>query len=130
LISRAHFQAPLDDEVYVEVPEMFCDNNNNSNTDGVVLKLNKSLYGLVQAPRTWHHHLQKGLHQLDFRVSELDPIMYYGRGMILITYVDNVLFFGPDLKAIEKVITKLENMGYGLTRKEGDGSTAFARLIL
>jgi hypothetical protein len=28
--------------------------------------------------------------------------------MMLITYVDNTLFFGPDLKAIEKVITKLE----------------------
>jgi hypothetical protein len=126
--SSAFVQAPLGEEVYVEVPEMFCDDNNNGHKDGVVLKLNKSLYGLVQAPRTWYHHLQKGLHQLDFPVSDLDPGMYYGRGMILITYVDDVLFFGPDLKAIEKVITELENLGYGLTREEGDGSTAFAFL--
>ena len=54
--------------------------------------------------------------------------MYYGRGMILITYVDDTLFFGPDLKAIKQVITKLEGLGCGLTCKEGDESTAFAFL--
>jgi hypothetical protein len=55
--------------------------------------------------------------------------MYYGRGMILITYVDNTLFFGADLKAIKQVISELEGLGYGpLTHKEGDKSTAFAFL--
>ena len=41
--------------------------------------------------------------------------MYYGRGMILIRCVDDTLFFGPDLKQIEKVISELEGLGYGLT---------------
>jgi hypothetical protein len=126
--SNAFVQATLAEEVYVELPEMFRDEHENGSKDGVVLKLHKSLYGLVQAPRTWYHHLQKGLHQLDFKVSPLDPGMYYGRGMILITYVDDTLFFGPDLKAIEQVITDLENLGYGLTREEGDETTAFAFL--
>jgi hypothetical protein len=53
--------------------------------------------------------LQKGLNQLNFEVSKLDPGMYYGRGMILITYVDDTLFFGPDVKEIEKVITSLKD---------------------
>jgi hypothetical protein len=126
--SSAFVQAPLAEEVYVELPEMFRDEQDHGSKDGVVLKLNKSLYGLVQAPRTWYHHLQKGLNKLDFHVSTLDPGMYYGRGMILITYVDDTLFFGPDLKAIEQVITELEGLGYGLTREEGDESTAFAFL--
>jgi hypothetical protein len=30
--------------------------------------------------------------------------MYYGRGMILITYLDNTLSFGPDLLAIENLL--------------------------
>jgi hypothetical protein len=107
---------------------MFRDEQNNGNKDGVVLKLNKSLYGLVQAPLSWYNHLQKGLTELDFEVSKLGPGMYYGRGMILITYVDDTLFFWPDLKEIEKVITDLEGLGYGLTRKEGDETTAFAFL--
>ena len=54
--------------------------------------------------------------------------MYYGRGMILIRYVDDTLLFGPYLKHIKKVISKLEGLGYGLTREEGDESTEFAFL--
>jgi hypothetical protein len=126
--SNAFVQAELKEEVYVELPEMFRDEHNHGSKDGVVLKLNKSLYGLVQAPLSWYNHLQKGLKELDFEVSKLDSGMYYGRGMILITYVDDTLFFGPDLKEIEKVITELEGLGYGLTREEGDETTAFAFL--
>jgi histone deacetylase 1/2 len=126
--SNAFVQAELKEEVYVELPEMFRDEHNHGSTNGVVLKLNKSLYGLVQAPLSWYNHLQKGLNELDFKVSALDPGMYYGRGMILITYVDDTLFFGPDIKAIEKVISELEGLGYGLTREEGDETTAFAFL--
>jgi hypothetical protein len=126
--SNAFVQATLKEEVYVELPEMFRDENNHGNKDGICLKLNKSLYGLVQAPLSWYNHLQKGLHELTFKVSTLDPGMYYGRGMIIITYVDDTLFFGPDLKAIEGVITELEGLGYGLTREEGDEATAFAFL--
>jgi hypothetical protein len=124
--SNAFVQAELKEEVYVELPEMFRDEHNHGSTNGVVLKLNKSLYGLVQAPLSWYNHLQKGLNELDFKVSALDPGMYYGRGMILITYVDDTLFFGTDIKAIEKVISELEGLGYGLTREEGNETTAFA----
>ena len=45
--SNAFIQAELTEEVFVELPEMFRDEQNHSNKDGVVLKLNKSLYGLV-----------------------------------------------------------------------------------
>ena len=48
--------------------------------------------------------------------------------MILITYVDDTLFFGPDLDKIEAAITDLENAGFGLTREKGDAETAFAFL--
>ena len=96
---------------------MFCDENENGSNDGVILKLKKSLYGLVQAPRSWYHHLQAGLAKLDFKPLTLDAGMYYGRGMILITYVDGTLLFGPNLKKIEQEISKLEGLGYGLTRE-------------
>ena len=48
--------------------------------------------------------------------------------MILITYVNDTLFFGPDLSKIEQVITELEELGYGLTHEEGEASPAFAFL--
>jgi hypothetical protein len=126
--SNAFVQATSEEEVYLEVlPAMFGDENNHNN-ESVVLKLKRSLYGLVQAPRSWYHHLQKGLSDLDFKPSECDEAMYYGRGMILITYVDDTLFFGPDLKEIEKVIAELENAGYALTREEGDDENVFSFL--
>ena len=123
--SNAFVQATLEEEVYVELPAIFRDENENVSNDGVVLKLNKSLYGLVQAPRSWYHHLQAGLAKLDFKPSTLDAGIYYGHGMILITYVDDALFFGPDLKKIEQIICELEGIGYGLTREEGDKTMDF-----
>jgi hypothetical protein len=107
---------------------MFCDKHNRGSKDGVVLKLNKLLYGLAQAPLSWYNHLQKKINKLCFKVSTLDPGMYYGQGMILTSYVDDTLLFGPDLKAIKKVITELEVLGYRLTCEEGDKTTAFAFL--
>ena len=56
--------------------------------------------------------------------------MYYVRGMILITYVDNKLLFGPDLKQIKKVINELEGFGYSITQEEGEDGTAFAFLCV
>ena len=118
--SNAFVQDTLEKEVYVELPAMFSVKNENGSNDGVVLKQNKSLYGLVQTPRSWYHHTQAGLTKLDFKPSTLDAGMYYGRGMILINYVKDTLFFGPDLKKIEQTICELEGLGYGLTREEGD----------
>jgi hypothetical protein len=87
--SNAFLQTKLKEEVYVQLPEMFRDDQNHGHKDRVVLKLNKLLYGLVQAPLSWYNHLQKGLNVLNLKVSTLDPGMHYGRGMIIITYVDD-----------------------------------------
>jgi len=125
--SNAFVQATLEEEVYLEMPAMFADATLQDD-EATILKLNKSLYGLVQAPRSWYQHLQKGLADLDFKPSPLDSAMYYGRGMILITYVDDTLFFGPDIKEIEKVIAELEAAGYALTREDGDEETVFSFL--
>jgi hypothetical protein len=54
--------------------------------------------------------------------------MYFGRGMTIITYVDDTLFFGPDGEEIEKVIVELEAAGYALTREEGDEDNVFSFL--
>ena len=36
------------DEFYVELLEMFCDEQGNGSKDGVVLNVNKSLYGIIK----------------------------------------------------------------------------------
>ena len=44
-------QATLEEEVYVKIPAIFSDVNSNIE-ETAVIKLKKSLYGIVQAPRT------------------------------------------------------------------------------
>jgi hypothetical protein len=76
--SDAFIQAELKD-VYVELPEMFCNKQNHGNKDGVMLKLNKLLYGLVQAPLSWYNHLQKGLNELTLRSGSSTPECIMGK---------------------------------------------------
>ena len=73
-----------------------------------VMKLNKSLYGLVQAPLAWYEHLQAGLKEIGFTPSKIDPGLYFGNGMIVLSYVDDCLFFGPDKAKIDGVIHELK----------------------
>ena len=87
--TNASAQVKLKETVYVELPKMF------ESPDGsdVVLKHNKSLYGLVQAPLCWYANLRAGLIAEGFVPSELDPCLYYGHGMAVLTYVDDCIFF-------------------------------------
>ena len=64
--SNAFSQATLQEEVYIKFPATFQD----SNSSGNVLKLNKSLYGLVQAPLAWYQHLVAKLMELNWKASE------------------------------------------------------------
>ena len=52
--SNAFCQADIDEEVYVEMPKDFGDPRGR---DMVLLRLNKSLYGTKQAPKTWFFKL-------------------------------------------------------------------------
>jgi len=88
--TNAFAQAKLQETVYVELPKLY----ESSDGSDVVLKLNKSFYRLVQAPLCWYSHLREGLIAEGFVTSELDPCLYYGYGMAVLTYVDDCIFFG------------------------------------
>ena len=63
--SNAFVQAALDRDVYVALPRGFGANETGSPKTHV-LKLNKSLYGLVQAPMYWNNHLVDKLEENRF----------------------------------------------------------------
>ena len=48
-VKSAYFNAPLDYEIYVELPDGFKGKNGN-----YVWQRKKSLYGLIQSGRTWN----------------------------------------------------------------------------
>jgi len=98
--TNAFAQASLKENVYVTLPQLF-DSPNGPNT---ILKLNKSLYGLVQALLSWYNHLTKGLKETGFSKSDNDPCLFFGNGMMVLVYVDDCIFFGKEAKAINQVI--------------------------
>jgi transposase InsO family protein len=87
--ASAYLCGKLDEEVYIEQPEGF------SAGDGLVCKLNKSLYGLKQAGRVWNQLLNRTLVQLGFRRSKSDSCVYIRRVgklfIILTLWVDDML---------------------------------------
>jgi hypothetical protein len=90
--SNAFVQALLnpDEHIYMDAPRGFeyCDGNN---TEPHVLKLKRSLYGLVQAPLYWGNHLKDALEKQGLKQSASDPCMYCGDGIVVVTYVDDCL---------------------------------------
>ena len=112
--QNAFAQAPLKENVYIKLPPMF----DGEDSSDIVLKLNKSLYGLVQAPLTWYDYLKMEFANQEFIPSEIDPCLFYGKDMMAMVYVEDVVFFGKDLSKIDKTIEGFKSNGYALTKEE------------
>ena len=125
--SNAFVQAPLEKPVYVSLPAMF---NDSSGLDPrqLCLRLKKSLYGMREAPKLWNDWLSKALVRAGFVSSTEDPGIFYGRGMAIAVYVDDVLFFGPSEAEMEKVISELQEGGFELKREKGGDDSAYSFL--
>jgi hypothetical protein len=74
--------------------------------EGKVLHLNKSLYGLRQAPRAWNTKLDTTLQQLGFKYSDCEHVVYMcGKELARLpigVYVDDVIITRNDLDEIVK----------------------------
>ena len=115
--SNAFVQAKLkpNEHIYVDVPKgyEFTDGKEN---ETYVLKLERSLYGLVQAPLYWGNHLKDALEKHGLKQSASDPCMYIGDGVICLTYVDDCLFFVKNAAKIDsKIKSTIQDSGLKLT---------------
>ncbi|CAI7856783.1 unnamed protein product [Closterium sp. NIES-54] len=91
-VTNAFLYAPVDAEIFVELPH-------GSNADpNQVCQLEKSLYGIKQAPRLWQQHLHACLIRIGFLQLPHDQGMYrLTKGtdyILLIVYVDDLLYIG------------------------------------
>ena len=102
-ITAAFVHAPLDDgeDIYVHQPKGF------EVPGDYVLKLNRSVYGIKQAPRNFFNYLKKHLKRQGLKQSEFDPCLFVGVKVIAIVYVDDILFFAPNDDDINTVIANL-----------------------
>ena len=60
-VEQAFAQSKLDEDVFLRLP------GGGGRLSGKIVRLNKSLYGLKQASRSWHAHLNTCLKTLGFQ---------------------------------------------------------------
>ena len=114
--ANAFVQSKINEDVYITLPPGF--GSSCSDNEKLVMKLNKSLYGLVQAPLYWFNTLKAGLERHGFKQSKYDSCLFYGKDMVALVYVDDVIFFGPCQNKIDKVLDQLESDGFAMTREK------------
>ena len=91
-VDQAFVQSDLED-VFLRLPK------GSGDLSGKVIRLNKSLYGLKQASRTWHAHLTTCLKRLGFEQYMTDVCVFrlVEDGRVAITavvYVDDIFAVG------------------------------------
>jgi hypothetical protein len=101
-VKTAFLNGELLEEVYVEQPPGFVVDGEESK----VMRLQKALYGLRQAPRAWNAKLDASLLSLGFVRSRADHAVYRrggGEGLLLVgVYVDDLIITGATLKEVTK----------------------------
>jgi hypothetical protein len=123
----AYTQAPLDCELFLNIPPGFSVINNNlvftspstpSANKNWALKLQKNMYGLKQAGNNWFHHLRQSLLDRQFIQSAINPCLFIRNNCIIIICVDDCLLFAPSDDILDSLVTSLQQ-DFQLTT-EGD----------
>ena len=88
-VEQAFVQSKLDEDVFLRLPK------GCGSLFDTIVRLNKSLYGLKQALRTWHAHLATCLKTLGFQRCLADACVFRlveeGRvAIIMVVHVDDI----------------------------------------
>jgi hypothetical protein len=107
-VKTAFLNGHLSEDVYRTQPEGFVDPENA----GKICKLQRSIYGLKQASRSWNTHFDEVVKGFGFIKSEEEPCVYKrasGSALVfLVLYVDDILLIGKDIPMFEVVKTSLK----------------------
>lgn len=105
-IDSAFLNPPLEEEIYMEIPEFFHELHPELKGRDAYLLLKKSLYGLKQAPRAWLDEVKQYFEELKLTASEADPNLFIGEGVYILLFVDDMLIIGnkADTNAIKAKI--------------------------
>ena len=82
-VKTAFLNAPVQEDIYISVPEGM------DIPAGYVMKLNRALYGIKQAPREWHKEIDTTLHTLGYTSCIKDTCLYWKR-----TRTNNIIILG------------------------------------
>ena len=109
-VKSTFLNGVLKEEVYIEQPLGY----EKKGQEHKVCRLKKALYGLKQEPRVWYSRIDSYLLENGFEKCEGEPTLYIkekdGKILIVVLYVDDVIFTGNDDYFIEnfKTVVKEE----------------------
>ncbi|KAK9020229.1 hypothetical protein V6N11_054719 [Hibiscus sabdariffa] len=102
-VKTAFLNGKLEEDVYMTQPEGFVTPKNA----GKVCKLQRSIYGLKQASRSWNLRFNDAIKEFGFIRNEDEPCVYkkFSGSIIsfLILYVDDILIIGNDIPTLQSV---------------------------
>ncbi len=88
----AYPQAPIEMDMYMELPQGI--NIKNGNSKNHVVKLLANLYGQKQSGQVWNGYLVNKLQEINFKQSLINECVFYRGDVIFIVYVDDGIFLG------------------------------------
>lgn len=104
-VTTAFLYGELEETVYLKTPEGV------TISEGKVIKLNKSLYGLKQSPKCWNIRFHKFISKLGFIRTTSDYCLYLWVGdniiVYLVLYVDDMLITANNLIKLNEIVQKL-----------------------
>jgi Reverse transcriptase (RNA-dependent DNA polymerase) len=103
-VSNAFVRAPPADVVYVRPPKILGDRFGTK-----IMKLNKVLYVLKQAPLSWHLHLEKIFDTVKITKAPTQCLYAYNNCTIVV-YLGDLIISGPNVEEV----TELKNIMKGL----------------
>ena len=68
-----------------------------------ILRSKENIYSLKQGSYSWFMKLKNSLKARDFFQSNVDPCVFFGEGLVVLTYVDDVIIIGDTTKKIDKL---------------------------
>ena len=106
-VKNAFLHGDLQEEVYMHIPPGFETNQ----TNGKILRLRRSLYGLKQSPRAWFERFRRAILKKGYYQSNADHTLFYKQNMgkiaMLIVYVDDIVITGDNHEEISHLKTHL-----------------------
>ncbi|KAK8685928.1 hypothetical protein V6N13_124959 [Hibiscus sabdariffa] len=102
-VKTAFLNGKLEEDVYMTQPEGFVTPENARK----VCKLQRSIYGLKQASRSWNLRFNDAIKEFGFIRNEDKPCVYkkFSGSIVsfLILYVDDILIIGNDIPTLQSV---------------------------
>ncbi|KAK8553907.1 hypothetical protein V6N12_030886 [Hibiscus sabdariffa] len=108
-VKTAFLNGKLEEDVYMTQPEGFVTPEDARK----VCKLQRSIYGLKQASRSWNLRFNEATQEFGFIRNEDEPCVYkkFSGSIVsfLVLYVDDILIIGNDIPTLQSIKTWLSS---------------------